>query len=38
MSMDTIVALIIVVVGLYGSAGLCLYKSMTVKPHDEEEK
>lgn len=37
MSMDTIIALIIVVVGLYGSTGFCLYKSMTVKPHDEEE-
>ena len=37
MSMDTIITLIIVIVGLYGGSGFCLYKSMTAKPHDEEE-
>lgn len=38
MSMDTIITLIIIIVGLYGSAGFCMYKSMTAPPHDEEEE
>ena len=36
MSVDTIISLVIIVVGLYGSTGLCLYKSMTVKHEDDE--
>ena len=38
MSVDTIISLVIMVVGLYGSTGLCLYKSMTAKHEDDENE
>ena len=38
MSTSAIITLICIIVGLYGSAGFCIYKSLTIKGENNEKE